>query len=155
MKNILSENMQRFGTKNLTESAKKKLIVKSIMETINQHGLQEAVKSALNEEVSIKAAADKVRAQYFSPDVLFGIDNQNRFFIKTPTDKGIAAGIMGSRGIGVANTDKFHEYMLARKDMYLGGPRGRGLNGMAMTAMTLISQMVGAAVKANASMTPQ
>ena len=51
MKNILSENMQRFGTKNLTESAKKKLIVKSIMETINQHGLQEAVKSALNEDV--------------------------------------------------------------------------------------------------------
>ena len=49
MKNILSENMQRFGTKNLTESAKKKLIVKSIMETINQHGLYEAVKSALNE----------------------------------------------------------------------------------------------------------
>lgn len=51
MKNILSENMQRFGTKNLTESAKKKLIVKSIIETINQHGLQEAVKSALNEDV--------------------------------------------------------------------------------------------------------
>jgi len=52
MKNILSENMQRFGTKNLTESAKKKLIIKSIMETINQHGLQEAVKSALNEEAA-------------------------------------------------------------------------------------------------------
>tara|TARA_B100000963_G_scaffold229693_1_gene200348 strand:+ start:25406 stop:25945 length:540 start_codon:yes stop_codon:yes gene_type:complete len=53
MKNILSENMQRFGTKNLTESAKKKLIVKSIMETINQHGLQEAVKSALNEDEGV------------------------------------------------------------------------------------------------------
>jgi len=53
MKNILSENMQRFGTKNLTESAKKKLIVKSIMETIDQHGLHKQIKSALNEDVGV------------------------------------------------------------------------------------------------------
>ena len=49
MKNLLSENMMRFGTKNLTEAAKKELVLKSIMETINQHGLQKEVRNALTE----------------------------------------------------------------------------------------------------------
>ena len=47
MKNLLSENMIRFGTKNLSESAQKELIVKSIMQTINEHGLQSAVRRSL------------------------------------------------------------------------------------------------------------
>ena len=47
MKNLLSENMMRFGTKNLTEASQKELIVKSIMETINQHGLHSAVRRSL------------------------------------------------------------------------------------------------------------
>jgi len=50
MKNLLSENMLRFGTKNLSEAAQKKLILKSIMETINQHGLHEHVKYQLMEQ---------------------------------------------------------------------------------------------------------
>jgi len=58
MKNILSENMQRFGTKNLTEAAKKKLIVKSIMETIDQHGLHKQIKSALNEQFNADNVAN-------------------------------------------------------------------------------------------------
>jgi hypothetical protein len=49
MKNLLSENMMRFGTKNLTEAAKKELVFKSIMETINQHGLRKEVRNALTE----------------------------------------------------------------------------------------------------------
>jgi hypothetical protein len=49
MKNLLSENMMRFGTKNLTEAAKKDLVVKSIMETIEQHGLYLEVRKALTE----------------------------------------------------------------------------------------------------------
>jgi len=49
MKNTLAENMMRFGTKNLSESAQKELIVKSIMETINQYGLHGAVKQRLTE----------------------------------------------------------------------------------------------------------
>lgn len=52
MKNLLSENMLRFGTKNLSEVAKKELTLKSIMETINEHGLHNAVKRKLNEAVS-------------------------------------------------------------------------------------------------------
>jgi len=49
MKNLLSENMMRFGTKNLTEAAKKELVLKSIMETIDQHGLRKEVRNALTE----------------------------------------------------------------------------------------------------------
>jgi hypothetical protein len=49
MKNTLSENMMRFGTKNLSEGAQKELVLKSIMETINQHGLHGAVRKRLTE----------------------------------------------------------------------------------------------------------
>lgn len=50
MKNLLSENMLRFGTKNLSESAKQELVVKSIMETINQHGLSSVIRKKLAEQ---------------------------------------------------------------------------------------------------------
>jgi hypothetical protein len=50
MKNLLSENMLRFGTKNLTETAKKELVLKSIIETIDQHGLRKEVRNALTEQ---------------------------------------------------------------------------------------------------------
>ena len=50
---LLSENMLRFGTKNLTESQQKQLIVKSIMETINQNGLRHEIRRRLNEGQSV------------------------------------------------------------------------------------------------------
>ena len=50
MKNLLSENMLRFGTKNLSESAQKELTLKSILETIDQYGLQKEVRKALAEQ---------------------------------------------------------------------------------------------------------
>jgi len=50
MKNLLSENMMRFGTKNLTEAAQKELVVKSIMETIEQHGLSNVIRKKLSEQ---------------------------------------------------------------------------------------------------------
>lgn len=49
MKNLLSENMLRFGTKNLSESARRELVLKSIIETINEHGLHTAVRQKLTE----------------------------------------------------------------------------------------------------------
>ena len=52
MKNLLSENMMRFGTKNLTEAAKKELTLKSILETIDQYGLQKEVRKALAEQIA-------------------------------------------------------------------------------------------------------
>ncbi len=48
-KNLLSENMLRFGTKNLSERQQRELVVKSIMETINQHGLHGEVRRRLTE----------------------------------------------------------------------------------------------------------
>ena len=54
MKNLLSENMMRFGTKNLTETAQKELVVKSIMETIEQHGLSNVIRKKLSEQADPK-----------------------------------------------------------------------------------------------------
>jgi hypothetical protein len=51
MKNLLSENMLRFGTKNLTEAAKKELVINSIMETIDQHDLNQVILKKLSEQV--------------------------------------------------------------------------------------------------------
>jgi hypothetical protein len=49
MKNLLSENMLRFGTKNLSESTKKKLVFESIMQTIKEHGLTDVIHKQLTE----------------------------------------------------------------------------------------------------------
>ena len=49
MKSLLSENMLRFGTKNLSESSKRALTLESIMQTIHENGLASAVKSRLDE----------------------------------------------------------------------------------------------------------
>ena len=50
MKNLLSENMLRFGTKNLSEAAQRELVLKSVIETINEHGLHNAVRRHLMEQ---------------------------------------------------------------------------------------------------------
>jgi hypothetical protein len=63
MKNLLSENMLRFGTKNLSESAKRELILKSIMETIDEHGLHGAVRQHLiMEQMPKKGATVRVNS---------------------------------------------------------------------------------------------
>ena len=58
MKNLLSENMLRFGTKNLSESAQKESIVKSIIQTIKEHGLTNAVRRSLLTEAVVELMAD-------------------------------------------------------------------------------------------------
>lgn len=55
MKNLLSENMLRFGTKNLSEAAQRELVLKSIMETINEYGLHGAIRQRLTEQEYPKA----------------------------------------------------------------------------------------------------
>jgi len=49
MKNILSENLLRFGVKNLSESQRRALTLKTILETIDAHGLRKEVRNALTE----------------------------------------------------------------------------------------------------------
>ena len=53
MKNLLSENMLRFRTKNLSEAVQRELVLKSIMETINEHGLHGAVRQRLTEQQQV------------------------------------------------------------------------------------------------------
>ena len=56
-KNLLSENMLRFGTKNLSEGSKRNLVLESVMETIKEHGLHNEVKRRLNEGATVEATA--------------------------------------------------------------------------------------------------
>ena len=57
-KNLLSENMLRFGTKNLSEGSKRNLVLESVMETIKEHGLHNEVKRRLNEGQTVEATVD-------------------------------------------------------------------------------------------------
>jgi hypothetical protein len=50
MKNMLSENMMRFGTKNLGPEQKRRLTLESVMQTINEHGLHREVRRRLFEQ---------------------------------------------------------------------------------------------------------
>jgi hypothetical protein len=61
MKNTLAENMMRFGTKNLSEAAQKELVVNSIMETIEQHGLYLEVRKALLEQLNPNAIIQQIK----------------------------------------------------------------------------------------------
>jgi hypothetical protein len=74
MKNLLSENMLRFGTKNLSESQQKELTLKSIMKTIEENGLTESVKSLLMERinVSIPNYIYLPKGNYVSKDTILG-----------------------------------------------------------------------------------
>jgi len=63
MKNLLSENMLRFGTKNLSESQKRALTLESIMQTINEHGLAKEVRRRLTEAAT---SFDQTTVQFAS-----------------------------------------------------------------------------------------
>jgi hypothetical protein len=79
MKNLLSENMLRFGTKNLSEAAQRELVLKSVMQTINEHGLHNAVRSRLTE-----ADAPNDKKYAFKDDYIFS--NAYDLGIKRGTD---------------------------------------------------------------------
>ena len=107
MKNTLSENMMRFGTKNLSELAQKELIVKSIMETINQHGLHGAVKQRLTEGAidltnnpAAPVAAKVLQSQYakgiVAPTAVMG-----QYYLKTRKD--LSSGVLLRGEVGGIN----------------------------------------------------
>jgi hypothetical protein len=90
MKNLLSENMLRFGTKNLSESAQRELVLKSIMETINEHGLHNAVRSRLMEQTKedpawLKTAKDALMGENSYPFLSIGILKAGATY-STPTN---------------------------------------------------------------------
>lgn len=49
---MLSENMMRFGTKNLGPEQKRRLTLESVMQTINEHGLHGEVRRRLSEQAT-------------------------------------------------------------------------------------------------------
>jgi hypothetical protein len=94
MKNLLSENMMRFGTKNLNEAAKKDLVVKSIMETIEQHGLHLEVRKALQEANDPKPNAE---IKFTTNKISFKQGpNFEPLVVQSPKSLGDAARILGT-----------------------------------------------------------
>ena len=91
MKNLLSENMLRFGTKNLSESAQRELVLKSIMETINENGLHNAIKRRLAEAAIaedpawLKTAKDKLMEENTYPYLSIGIIGVGKSYV-TPSN---------------------------------------------------------------------
>ena len=89
-KNLLSENMLRFGTKNLSEGAKRNLVLESVMQTIKEHGLYNEVKRRLMEFAGGKTAeevADGLWSAFSmvgSSDLLGVVNNLQ--YIKTGAD---------------------------------------------------------------------
>ena len=63
MKNLLSENMLRFGTKNLSEAAQRELTLKSIIETIDMYGLHNEVNQSLTEDAGLSTIETLLVAQ--------------------------------------------------------------------------------------------
>ena len=108
MKNLLSENMLRFGTKNLSEAAQRELILKSIMETINEHGLHSSVRRYLFEQVKedpawLKTAKDQLMSQNTYPFLAIGIIKAGSSY-STPAGMGftqLGAEPRGKGRIGV------------------------------------------------------
>ena len=93
MKNILSENMLRFGVKNLSESNKKRLTLESILQTINEHGLVEEVKLALSETETAELTTGTPEDQEgFTVGTRYGIapsqsGSGDIFYMKAPDGK--------------------------------------------------------------------
>ena len=102
MKNLLSENMLRFGTKNLSEAAQRELVLKSIMETINEHGLHSSVRRYLFEQVKedpawLKTAKDKLMSQNTYPFLAIGIIKAGATY-STPTNMVFFEPTEGAKG---------------------------------------------------------
>ena len=96
MKNLLSENMMRFGTKNLSEAAQKELVLKSIMETIDQHGLQLEVRQALTEADQPKPGATIELEAAPAWDSYKKDDNYDVLVAQSPSAIGKASKILGT-----------------------------------------------------------
>jgi len=122
MKNILSENLLRFGVKNLTESQKRALTLKSIMETIDAHGLRKEVRNALTEADAPKDAnaeiefplpgGSKAQSGYKLGDI-----KGNPLVIQSPTSISEASTILGGimKIVGQGNAESPQMISLVKK----------------------------------------
>jgi len=110
MKNLLSENMLRFGTKNLSESARRELVLKSIMETINEHGLHTAIRQQLIEAEAPADPAWLTKAK----DALAGENANGNFLsngiLKVGASYTQPANAWAKEMYGIASAKKFAVY---------------------------------------------
>ena len=160
MKNILSENMLRFGVKNLSESNKKRLTLESIIQTIKEHGLSEQVRQALTEaeSVSLQVNDDKFGKRIFdtSLNLVYGLtpssDDQNtNFFVGKSSDpaQSYQTTLVGGGKIGGTQMDNLIEKIMkdtvipvlpfeTRKFIKQGGNTGN----LRMSLMSALTAMV-------------
>jgi hypothetical protein len=97
MKTILSENLLRFGVKNLSESQKRALTLKTILETIDAHGLRQEVRKALTEgDAPSKPNADVVIDATANTATYKESENFEPLVIQSPTSLKEASMILGN-----------------------------------------------------------
>ena len=94
MKNILSENLLRFGVKNLSESQKRALTLKTIMETIDAHGLHTEVRRALTEADAPSKPDAIIDIGYYGTTVGYKMDKPGGY--KTLNSDGTSILVMQS-----------------------------------------------------------
>jgi hypothetical protein len=101
MKNLLSENMFRFG-----ESKQRELVLKAVLKTINEHNLHGAVRRRLMEAVAedpawLKTAKDKLMGENTYPYLSIGIIGVGKSYV-TPSNMMFTSLYPGAgRKIGV------------------------------------------------------
>jgi len=108
---LLSENMLRFGTKNLSEGAKRNLVLESVMQTIKEHGLHYDVKRRLMVEFANGKTAEEVfdmlwdSFSNFGESDLLGVVNALQH-IKTGTDYNTIDEMLVKKGYNMVTAMK-------------------------------------------------
>ena len=110
MKNLLSENMLRFGTKNLTPNQQRELVAKSIMETINQHGLANVIKKKLTEQ-SLSPA--ELKASGMDGGTMKQIGAVDKQLGTSQKNTGVAQKIAGQLMSALSGADSEEEVLTA------------------------------------------
>jgi hypothetical protein len=137
--------MLRFGTKNLSEAAQRELILKSIMETINEHGLHSDVKRRLIEQAT-PGPKDWIifeKPTYYDKYKNVDVTWKGQFYPSTPliiqsdSSMGEASKILGEmmKAIGTDNEEGDTMIKLIKQISYNNYPailwklRNTGING--------------------------
>jgi hypothetical protein len=122
-KNLLSENMLRFGTKNLSEGQKRKLVLESVMETIKEHGLHNEVKRRLNEYGGGSGSiSGPIASDSFETPSLATMKKTNPSLISTATQLGKKFVQAAEGGMTTAGTnDKLMSETLTSLETYCLG----------------------------------
>jgi len=139
-RNLLSENMLRFGTKNLNNKSKRKLVFESVMQTIKEHKLEKYVRRHLSEQGQTHAISS--RLSDFTPQELakmkdlktnaaavqniLGMNADGKFGPQTKACVKYWQGTVGLNTDGIVGDDTAFQMMQDSNDNYGGGTLGNG-----------------------------